>query len=247
MEKYNIRHMVKSYAVAFRMNQPEKYNKIRDELAVRVSEMIGTTAMGLRNYASQLQASKKFIESLLFLQISVKFRDESDPINGWTTLENKRLMECIQKSLAGIYTSLIHMPEKLVFFNQVTDIVQEYHDDIAKNEDLGPKTAALNQAWCLLTLGSMHFHVRKNFKDSEEAYENGLNTLTWIMGNGASKHWVYSALCLGMADIYHATSRDAQAKRYYERGAEAMKCAEDFAGEEEKLTSVKTAEKYVNR
>ena len=243
-----MRHMVKSYTVAFRMNKPEKYKKIRDELAALVSEKVGTTAMDIRNYASHLQAGKKFIESLLFLQISIKFRDESDPINGWISLENNRLMDYIQKSLGGIYMTLIHMPEKIVFYKQITDIVQELYNDIEQNEDLGPKTVSLNQAWCLLTLGSMQFHVGKDLKKSEETYEDGLNMLKWTLGNDdAEKHWIYGALCLGIADICKATSRDKQAKEFYEKGVEALKSAEDFSGEDEKQNSIETVKKYVNR
>lgn len=239
-----MRHLVKSYEIAFRFNQPDKYNKIRDELTRIVSERIGATAMDIRNYASRLQAKKKFITSLLFHQVSIKFRDESDPIWGWISLENNRLMECIQKSLAGIYTTLINMPERVVFYEQITAIVSDLHDEIKNNDDLGPKTKAINQAWCLLTLGSMQLHCKTDLESSKVSFEDGLNLLSWSMDD-ADKHWIYGALCLGIADVYKSTDPDWRSKHYYQKAALAFKSAEDFSSDDEKKASIETAEKYI--
>jgi len=210
-----------------------------------VSKRIGQTALDIRNYASRLQAEKKFIHSLLFHQVSIKFRDESDPIWGWISLETSRIVECVQKSLMGIYTAMMNMPERVVLYQQIIDIVKEIQSDLAKNEDMGPKTQAVAQAWCWLTLGSMQLHCKKDLKGSKESYDEGINVLSWTMDD-ADKYWIYGALCLGMADVYKSTNEEYLAKEYYQKGATALKSAQDFSDEDEKNSSVKMAEKYVS-
>merc|ERR1712025_1197963 len=82
----------------------------------------------------------------------------------------------------------MNMSERVVFYEQIIDIVRNLHEVIKNNDDLGPKTKAINEAWCLLTLGSMQLHCKRDLKSSEKSFEDGLNMLNWTM-NDSHKYW----------------------------------------------------------
>ncbi|CAK8689371.1 unnamed protein product [Clavelina lepadiformis] len=230
--------LVKYYVSLIHTDRLDKAAKIRDELTSLIQELLESSPEELEKYGHSLRQKSKFIEAILFYQISHRFCEtEMNPADAVSALQG-----CALGTKLAV-TELLekHKVSKQTVRKHVIPEMHKFIDCLGRFKSVEKKLICIVQGLCLHHVEHCEFLVG-DVNAREASIKRAITSMKDVLGSEAEKHHLYGGHLNNLGHTYLVKDRPGDAASYFSQAIVAKKRAEDYDTQAEKLEDIKKSE-----